>query len=138
MIYVDSSVAVAYLLFEDRRPPEGLWEAELVSSRLLEYEVWNVLHRRSSAESHGDQARNLLERTHLLKLSPLMLERALEPFAVPVRTLDALHLASLDYLRRERGWRIELATYDRRMADAAEAMDISLFDLQAEPAASGG
>lgn len=138
MIYVDSSVAVAYLLFEDRRPPEELWEAELVSSRLLEYEVWNVLHRRSCAESHGDQARNLLERTNLLKLSPLMLERALEPFAVPVRTLDALHLASLDYLRKKRGWRIELATYDRRMADAAEAMDVPLFDLQAELAANGG
>jgi hypothetical protein len=105
---------------------------------LLEYEVWNVLQRRSCAESHGDQARNLLERTNLLKLSPLMLERALEPFAVPVRALDALHLASLDYLRKKRGWRIELATYDRRMADAAEAMGVPLFDLQAEPAANDG
>lgn len=138
MIYVDSSVAVAYLLFEDRRPPDELWGLDLVSSRLLEYEVWNVLHRRSSAESHGERAKDLLDRVDLLKLSPLMLERALEPFAVALRTLDALHLASLDYLRRERGWRIELATYDERMADAAEAMGISLFDLQAEPAAIDG
>lgn len=138
MIYVDSSVVVAHLLFEDRRPPAELWNASLVSSRLLEYEVWNVLHRRSSAEAHGERARDLLERIDLLKLSPPMLERALDPFAVPLRTLDALHLASLHYLRKGRGWRIELATYDRRMADAAEAMGVPLFDLQVEPAANGG
>ncbi len=138
MIYVDSSVVVAHLLFEDRRPPAELWDASLVSSRLLEYEVWNVLHRRSSAEAHGERARDLLERIDLLKLSPPMLERALEPFAVPLRTLDALHLASLDYLRTERSWRIELATYDGRMAAAAEAMSVPLFDLQVGPAANGG
>ena len=125
-------------MFEDRRPPEALWDASLLSSRLLEYEVWNVLHRRSCAESHGERARDLLERIDLLRLAPPMLERALEPFGVPLRTLDALHLASLDYLRKERGWRIELATYDRRMADAAEAMGVPLFDLQVEPAADDG
>ncbi len=67
-----------------------------------------------------------------------MLERALEPFAVPLRTLDSIHLASLDYLRKTRGWRIELATYDRRMAEAAEAMDVAVVDLYAKRAANGG
>lgn len=138
MIYVDSSVVLAHLLAEVRRPPAKLWSASLASSRLLEYEVWSVLHRRSSAEAHGERARVLLERIDLLNLSPRMLERALDPFAVPLRTLDALHLASLHYLRRERGWRIELSTYDRRMAAAAEAMGVPLFDLHAAPAASGG
>jgi len=138
LIYIDSSVVVAYLLFEDRRPPAELWDASLVSSRLLEYEVWNVLHRRSSAEAHGERAQDLLERIDLLKLSPPMLERALDPFGVPLRTLDALHLASLHYLRTERSWRIELATYDGRMAAAAEAMGVPLFNLLAEPAANGG
>ncbi len=74
----------------------------------------------------------------MLRLAPPTLERALEPFDVALRTLDALHLASLYYLRKERGWRIELATYDRRMADAAEAMGVALFDLQVAPAANGG
>ncbi|MCE2557346.1 MAG: hypothetical protein J4F98_01675 [Acidobacteria bacterium] len=104
---------------------------------MLEYEVWNVLHRRSCAQSHGEPARDLLERIDLLRLATPMLERALEPFGVPLRTLDALHLASLDYLRKERGWRIELATYDRRMADAAEAMGVPLLDLQVEPGTNG-
>ena len=47
---------------------------------------------------------------------------------MPVRTLDALHLASIDYLRQQ-GQTVELATYDRRMLAAAEAMDIPVVNL---------
>ena len=43
MIYVDTSVVLAQLLAEDRRPSDSLWESSLVSSRLLEYEAWNRL-----------------------------------------------------------------------------------------------
>jgi hypothetical protein len=39
MIYVDTSVALAHLLAEDRCPPPGFWSQDLVTSRLLEYEV---------------------------------------------------------------------------------------------------
>jgi predicted nucleic acid-binding protein len=59
---------------------------------------------------------------------PAVLERALEPFPVPVRTLDALHLASLEFLR-ERGQRPELATYDERLAEGARALGIPVLDL---------
>ena len=44
MIYLDSSVALAHLLAEDRFPPDELWEEQLVSSRLLECEVWNRIN----------------------------------------------------------------------------------------------
>ena len=44
MIYLDSSVALAYLLAEDRFPPDILWDQPLVSSRLLECEVWNRIN----------------------------------------------------------------------------------------------
>jgi len=44
MIYLDSSVALAHLLAEDRFPPDELWEEQLVSSRLLEREVWNRIN----------------------------------------------------------------------------------------------
>jgi hypothetical protein len=36
MTYLDSSVALAHLLAEDRFPPDLLWDQQLVSSRLLE------------------------------------------------------------------------------------------------------
>ena len=137
MIYVDSSVLLAHLFAEVRRPSARFWEEEIISSRLLEYEVWVVLHSRLRAESHGEQARELLDGVGMVELWPLALQRALEPFPAPLRTLDALHLATLEYVFRQQR-RIALATYDQRMADAAEAMGIPLFDLQANPLANGG
>ena len=128
MIYVDTSVALAQLLAEDRRPPASLWNETLVTSRLLEYELWTRLHARKLAESHGDAARRLIGRIAMLELSPPVLARALEPFPLPVRTLDALHLASCEYLRSQ-GQTVTLASYDRRMTDVARAMDVPVLEL---------
>jgi hypothetical protein len=137
MIYVDTSVALAELLAEDRRPGDHFWNQTLVSSRLLEYEVWIRVHGRKLARSHGDAARALVGRVALLELVSPVLTRALEPFPRPVRTLDALHLASTEYLR-ERQPAIRLATYDRRQAAAATAMGIALYDLEADGQEAGG
>jgi predicted nucleic acid-binding protein len=128
MIYVDTSVALAELLAEDLRPAERFWSETLVSSRLLEYEVWIRVHARKLAQSHGEAARALIGRVALLELVSPVLTRALEAFPEPVRTLDALHLASAAFLR-ERDRAIRLATYDSRQAAAAKAMGIVLYDL---------
>jgi rRNA maturation endonuclease Nob1 len=100
VIYLDTSVALAHLLAEDRRPAPELWSEELVSSRLLDYELWTRLHARDLAATHGDVARLLLARVARLAL----------------------------YLRQQ-GQEVELATYDGRMAGAAHAMGITLSEL---------
>lgn len=129
MIYVDSSVILAQLLAEDRFPEASFWNrGPLVSSRLIEYEVWNRIHSRGLAGSHGDDVRSLLGRLALLELAPPVLARALEPFPTPIRTLDSLHLASIEFLRAI-GQRPGLATYDRRLGDAAMALEIPLIPL---------
>jgi hypothetical protein len=79
VIYLDSSVALAHLLAEDRFPTEDLWRQQLVSSRLLEYEVWNRIHARRLDQSHGDAARALIGCVALLELAPPVLARALDP-----------------------------------------------------------
>jgi uncharacterized protein len=127
VIYLDSSVALAHLLAEDRFPPEELWQRQLVSSRLLEYEVWNRIHARRLDRSHGDAVRALIGRVALLELSTPVLARALDPFPIPVRTLDALHLASMEFLRL-RQQRVELASYDERLIAAARTLHIPLCD----------
>ena len=127
MIYVDSSIALAHLLVEDRRPSPALWTEPLIASRLLEYEVWCRLHAHALAASHGAGARELLGRVSMVELSPLVLARALEPFPVPLRTLDALHLASIEFLRSCR-LQPRLASYDERMLRAATAMGIDLLE----------
>ena len=129
VIYLDTSVALAHLLAEDRVPPPSLWKETLVSSRLLEYELWNRLHARGLTESHGGHAKELVQRLALLELAPPVLERALAPFPVPVRTLDALHLASVEFMRSHRQ-DVMLATYDLRMMEAARRLGIPLL---AEP-----
>ena len=128
MIYLDTSVALAHLLAEDRQPPESLWQQPLVSSRLLEYELWTRLNARDLGVSHGEEARRLVERLAILELVPNVQKRALELFPVSVRTLDALHLASVDFLRG-RGVTVELATYDERLAAGARSIDIPLAAL---------
>ena len=129
MIYVDSSVVLAQLLAEDRFPDPTFWESgPFVSSRLLEYEVWNRVNARGLNASHAEELRRLLGRLAFLELAPPVLARALEPFPVAVRTLDALHLASVEFLRAL-GQRPLLATYDRRLAEAAAGLDISLTAL---------
>ena len=128
MIYVDTSVVLAELLAEDRHPPDAFWSDTLVSSRLLEYEVWVRVQARRLARTHGDAARALVGRVALLEMVSPVLARALEPFPKPVRTLDALHLASVEFLR-ERDPKIRLATYDTRQAAAAAKMGIALYDL---------
>ena len=127
MIYLDSSVALAHLLAEDRSPPKDIWGQILISSRLLEYEVWNRIHARGLARSHGEATRNVIGRLVFIELETPVLVRALEPFPIPVRTLDALHLASIEFMR-SRHQTIELLSYDERLTVAAHSLKIPLYE----------
>jgi predicted nucleic acid-binding protein len=128
MIYLDTSVALAHILVEDRVPPASLWSESLVSSRLIEYELWTRIHARRLAASHGDEVRALLGRLSLIEMAPQVLARALEPFPTAVRTLDALHLAAMEFLRTS-GQTVELACYDERLLAAARAMRFGVVGL---------
>jgi hypothetical protein len=128
LIYLDTSVALAHILAEDRAPPAALWEQPLIASRLLEYEIWIRLQARRLGESHNEDARALVGRVALIELVPPVLARALEPFPIPVRTLDALHLASIEFLRLQ-GQTIELASYDDRLLLASKALGIPIAAL---------
>lgn len=127
MIYLDTSVALAHLLGETRRPPDSLWQSPLIASRLVQYELWTRLNARKLGATHGDDARELLSSVALVELAPPVLARALEPFPVAVRTLDALHLATLIFVRGE-GSPVHLATYDDRLVEAATKLGIPLWE----------
>jgi predicted nucleic acid-binding protein len=127
VIYLDSSVLLASVFREPRAPRTTLWDEELTSSRLLGYEVWTRLNAYGLAASHGDRASARLHRINLVALSESVLARAFEPFPIPLRTLDALHLATIDFLRRN--GEIELASYDSRMLAAARALGIEIAAL---------
>ena len=128
MIYIDSSVLLAHLLMEECRPPVPFWEQISVSSRLLEYEVWNRIWARRLGQSHQDEVQAILRKIEMIELTRLSLRRALEPFPVSVRTLDAIHLATMDFIRGS-GESVQLASYDNRLIAAARALGIEIARL---------
>jgi predicted nucleic acid-binding protein len=128
LVYIDTSVGLAHLLDEDVRPPERLWKESLVPSRLMEYEAWRRLHALGLAQSHGESLTSLLSAVSMLDLPTPVVERARDAFPRPVRTLDALHLASVLFLV-EQGQKVQLATYDRRLETAAGELGIQRYDL---------
>ena len=127
-VYLDTSVALAQLLAEDREPAPEFWSEFLISSRLFEYEIWNRIHARKLGKTHGDAARMLIGRIALIELISPILDRATEPFPTAIRTLDALHLSSSVFLA-DSGQDIELATYDTNMTKAARALGIRIHEL---------
>ncbi len=127
MIYLDTSVVLAELFAEDRRPRAELWKESLVASRLLEYEAWTRVNARRAGSSHGEVVREILGCISMVELSPAVLERALEPFPGPVRTLDAMHLATALFLAGRR-LAVKVATYDERMARAAREVGLAVIE----------
>jgi hypothetical protein len=98
----------------------------LVSSRLIEYELWNRLH--VSRRHMGRSRETCSAGSRWSSLLPTVLARSREAFPRPVRTLDAMHLATVEYLRNARQ-SISLATSDHPMASAARALGIQLVAL---------
>ena len=64
----------------------------------------------------------------MIELTRRSLRRALEPFPVGVRTLDAFHLATMDFIC-DGGEAVQLASYDNRLIAAAQALGFTLAAL---------
>jgi predicted nucleic acid-binding protein len=136
-LYAESSAVLAWLLGE----PTGaqaratLEAADLViASDLTLIECDRVLIRLaafkhvSEAEIADRRARLLEASTHwdVLRLSPEIVDRARRPFPVePVRTLDALHLASALVAKASVSG-LEMLSLDDRVRGAARALGIPL------------
>ena len=128
MIYLETSVALASLFDEPRKPAAEFWAQSMVSSRLLQYELLVRFNALGTAPGSVGKASVFLDGIVLVDLEAPTLVRALQPFPLGVRTLDAIHLATVDYLSNQ-GLDVEVATYDRRLAEAAKAMGFKLADV---------
>jgi hypothetical protein len=68
--------------------------------------------------------RNLIGRIAMIEMVGPVLARALRPFPIPVRTLDAIHLSALEFIRDQKQ-SVELASYDERLIAAARLLGIA-------------
>lgn len=128
MKYVDAS-ALLRILFTEPGPSVPLGKGErLVSSELVEVETFRAVdHERFMGNLDDAQTAvkrkeltDLLAMLDLAAIDSAVVERAKSPFAVNVRALDAVHVATAEVLSGEAGGeQLEFWTHDDRQTTAA-------------------
>jgi predicted nucleic acid-binding protein len=126
LIYVDASVVLAWIFGEEQRPSREFWDGPRFASRLTELEV-RVRAGAKQLSANGTAGIDAItSRLRFTEISPETVGLLYSDAPKNLRTLDAIHLATLEYLRRT-GRELTLATYDRRLAAAAEAMGFQVI-----------
>lgn len=136
-LYAESSAVLAWLLDEPTAPTvrDVLREAGvIVASDLTLIECDRVLLRavalREMTEADAADRRAHLAAAaahwHVLRIAPEVVDRAREPFpGDPIRTLDAIHLASL-LVARSAISGLRLLSLDERVRQAARLLGVAV------------
>lgn len=128
MKYVDAS-AVLRIVFAEHGPTVALGSGDrVVTSQLLEIEVFRAIDRARLLNQLTDmetaiKRSELVSLVAMLDLVPIddnVVDRAKSSFAVNVRALDAIHVATAEVLAAEAPSELlEFWTHDSRQAAAA-------------------
>ena len=128
MKYVDASAVLRILFSESGSKVPLAGNDRVVSSQLVEIEAFRAVDRERLLGNLDDAetARKRKELADLLAMLDLaaidaeVVDRAKSPFAVNVRALDAIHVATAEILAAEaEGEPLEFWTHDDRQATAA-------------------
>ncbi len=142
MKYVDAS-ALLRLLFSEPGPSVPLVAGDrVVSSHLVEVEAFRAVDRERLLGNLDDREtalkrKELAELFLRMDLAPVgadVLDRAKGSFAVNVRALDAIHVATAEILASEaEGEPLEFWTHDERQATAALSRGLTVRGIAREP-----
>jgi predicted nucleic acid-binding protein len=145
--YVDAS-AVLRILFLEPGPAVPLSPGDrVVSSQLVEVETFRVVDRERLLGNLDDaqtarkrkELTDLLARVDLAAIDDAVIGRAKSAFAVNVRALDAIHVATAEVLAAEaEGEALEFWTHDERQASAALSRGLTVRGTNEGPTADGG
>ena len=129
-VYLDTSTVLRVVLGQgEQLAAWGKWD-EACASELLGVEARRALDRLRIDGALDDDQVGLFQSSlahversiHAIRLTRLVLGRASLPMATPVKTLDALHLASALLWRERRTPNLVFATHDPQQARAARAL----------------
>ena len=129
--YLDSSVLLRYLLLGEITLKHAQEFPRLVSSELLEIECRRVLLRCRMEGRFSDETlieaverlEGVLTSIDLLELSGPVKKRSMEAFPIHIKTLDALHLASvLQFTEEVPAENITVFSHDRSFNLCARAL----------------
>ncbi len=136
MKYVDAS-AVLRLLFTEPGPAVRLSAGDrAASSELIEVEAFRAVDRERLLGNLDDsqtalKRKELTDLLAMLDLAPIdrtVIYRAKSSFAVNVRALDAIHVATAELLAAEaEGESLEFWTHDDRQAIAALSRGLTVY-----------
>jgi predicted nucleic acid-binding protein len=135
--YVDSSVLLRFIL-DQPEPLSDLLHADgKVTSLLAELECLRAVESarvrgQLDTEEYADRRRIVyaqLRRMRRLPVTPSVLRRAGESYPLPVKSLDAIHLASALTLREREDRDLVFATHDRQLGRLAAVMDFPVIGL---------
>ncbi len=128
MKYADTS-AILRVVFSEPGPTIPLVAGDrVIASQLLEVEAFRAVDRARLVGNLDDtntarkrkELAELLAMIDLVSIDDEVIERAKSPFAINVRALDAIHVATAEVLSKEvNGEVVEFWTHDARQASAA-------------------
>ena len=137
MKYVDAS-ALLRVLFKETGPAVPLAAGDVVvSSRLIEVEAFRAVDRERLVGNldDGETARKrhelgvLLSMLDLVAVDQEVIDQAKSSFAVNVRALDAIHVATAGLVAAESSEPVEFWTHDDRQATAAMSRGLNVKGL---------
>jgi predicted nucleic acid-binding protein len=118
--YVDASVLLRILFSEPGASVPLSAGDRLVSSHLVEVETFRAVDRERLLGNLNDRETALKRKELAQFLASDVIDRAKGSFAVNVRALDAIHVATAEILAAEaEGESLEFWTHDERPATAA-------------------
>ncbi len=119
--------------------PLRQWQSidRLVASSLLSVECFRTMHRLRVDEPLSDEefarrietAEEALVRVELIAITTPVIERASGAFALPLRTLDAIHLATALLWREREDPEVVFATHDKQLSVVARASGFLVIGL---------
>ncbi|HEY8182147.1 MAG TPA: type II toxin-antitoxin system VapC family toxin [Thermoanaerobaculia bacterium] len=135
--YIDSSVLLRIVLRASGLLPEWTNIERFIGSAIVRVECFRALHRLRLTEPFSDEqfarhseiAERTLLRLELISVTDAILERAAGPLSSPLKTLDAIHLATASLWREREEASIFLATHDKQFALAARMMGFPVLGV---------
>ena len=135
--YVDSSVLCRVVMRQANRLEELETCSQRLTSLLTQLECLRAIDKARLDEGLDDDeilARRLVLFEQLRRMSRVavarsLLDRAGSSFPLPVKALDAIHLATAMQLRERRYRELVFATHDRQQGRAALALGFEVVGL---------
>ena len=135
--YVDSSVLVRYVLLQANRLAGLASFEQLVTSQVTQLECLRTLDKARIEDrlvpdeiiARSAALFSQLRRMRRVAVSRSILDRGGSSFPLPVKALDAIHLATALQFREREQPDLMFATHDRQQAGAAVAMGFEVIGL---------